>query len=55
MCVCIEGIVGAYHHVSCQDFWLTVLYKRIVRGPVFNATASRQDVRVYAACANADK
>ncbi|XP_070206938.1 hyaluronoglucuronidase-like [Littorina saxatilis] len=33
------------------DFWLTVLYKRIVRGAVFNATG-RHDVRVYAACAN---
>ena len=38
-----------------QDFWLTVLYKRIVRGPVFNATAGRRDVRVYAACANPEK
>ncbi|KAK7093463.1 heparanase-like [Littorina saxatilis] len=35
------------------DFWLTVLYKRIVRGAVFNATG-RHDVRVYAACANTD-
>ncbi|KAK7093360.1 heparanase-like [Littorina saxatilis] len=35
------------------DFWLTVLYKRIVRGAVFNA-GGRQDVRVYAACANTD-
>ncbi|KAK7101418.1 heparanase-like [Littorina saxatilis] len=33
------------------DYWLTVLYKRIVRGHVFLATA-RQDVRVYSACAN---
>ncbi|XP_070206582.1 heparanase-like [Littorina saxatilis] len=36
------------------DFWLTVLYKRIVRGPVFNATSDRSDVRAYAACANTD-
>ncbi|KAK7093362.1 heparanase-like [Littorina saxatilis] len=35
------------------DFWLTVLYKRIVRGAVFHATG-RHDVRVYAACANTD-
>ncbi|XP_076472714.1 heparanase-like isoform X2 [Babylonia areolata] len=33
------------------DFWLTVLYKRIVRGAVFNVTAP-SDVRAYAACAN---
>ncbi|KAK7089400.1 heparanase-like [Littorina saxatilis] len=36
------------------DFWLTVLYKRIVRGPVFNATSDRSDVRAYVACANPD-
>ncbi|KAK7093358.1 hypothetical protein V1264_007124 [Littorina saxatilis] len=35
------------------DFWLTVLYRRIVRGAVFLATG-RHDVRVYAACANTD-
>ncbi|KAK7093465.1 hypothetical protein V1264_007213 [Littorina saxatilis] len=35
------------------DFWLTVLYKRIVSGAVFNATG-RHDIRVYAACANPD-
>ncbi|KAK7093350.1 hypothetical protein V1264_007120 [Littorina saxatilis] len=36
------------------DFWLTVLYKRIVRGAVFNVTG-RHDVRVYAACSNTNK
>ena len=37
-----------------QDFWLTVLYKRIVGGPVFSAIG-RSDVRVYAACANTNR
>ncbi|KAK7093351.1 heparanase-like [Littorina saxatilis] len=35
------------------DYWLTVLYKRIVRGAVFHASG-RHDVRVYAACADTD-
>ncbi|KAK7093359.1 heparanase-like [Littorina saxatilis] len=35
------------------DYWLTILYKRIVRGAVFHASG-RHDVRVYAACANRD-
>ncbi|KAK7093458.1 heparanase-like [Littorina saxatilis] len=35
------------------DFWLTVLYKRIVHGPVFSVTG-RKDIRVYSACANTD-
>ncbi|KAK7101419.1 heparanase-like [Littorina saxatilis] len=35
------------------DYWLTVLYKRIVRGPVFSTTAPK-DVRVYSACAHPD-
>ncbi|PVD35611.1 hypothetical protein C0Q70_02574 [Pomacea canaliculata] len=35
------------------DYWLTLLFKRLVRGPVFNVTGA-SDVRVYAACANPD-
>ncbi|XP_025082651.1 heparanase-like [Pomacea canaliculata] len=35
------------------DYWLTLLFKRLIRGPVFNVTGA-SDVRMYAACANPD-
>lgn len=34
------------------DYFLTLLYKRLVQGPVFNVTSSTDKVRVYANCAN---
>ncbi|XP_025080824.1 heparanase-like [Pomacea canaliculata] len=35
------------------DFWLTLLFKRLIWGPVFMASG-RDDVRVYAACGNTE-
>lgn len=34
------------------DYFLTVLYKRLVQGQVFNVTTSTDKVRVYASCAS---
>ncbi|XP_076442083.1 heparanase-like [Babylonia areolata] len=34
------------------DYFLTVLYKRLAQGPVFNVTSSTDTVRMYAICAN---
>ena len=34
------------------DYFLTVLYKRLVQGPVFNVTTWTDSVRMYASCAN---
>lgn len=46
------GLISDSNFFPYPDYFLTVLYKRLVQGPVFNVTTSTEKVRVYASCAN---